>query len=62
MKSSNIEFDSMSIETLPSYTNTLNYTNRKYSKDDIDIEAGFIESEVSNLFQYNLGSYMFKMS
>lgn len=49
MENSNLKFDTMSIDTLPSYINTLNYTNRKYSKDDIDIETGLIESEVCQI-------------
>lgn len=49
MKSSNLEIDTMSEVNLPSYINTIDYSNRKYSKDDIDIEKGLIDSEVCQI-------------
>ena len=49
MKSPNLEFDTMSEVNLPSYINTIDYSDRKYSKDDIDIEKGLIESEVCQI-------------
>lgn len=49
MESPNLEITSISEEELPSYVNTLNHSNRRYSRDDMDLERGIVDSEVCQI-------------